>query len=543
MSADTLEADVRACKGLVIDASAASRNLLSNMLKDFGITDVEHADKLADARQMLARGRYDIVLCDYHFSSEATTSQELLDELRRERVLPYSTVVLMITSEASYAKVAEAAESALDGYLLKPHSAASLAERLMLARKRKKAMRDIYAALESQEYELAAQLCIDRFYQKQEYWLNAARIGAEVLLRLGRPAQARELFEAIQTSQPLPWAKLGVARAQIDAGQPRPALRTLESLLAERPTYADAFDVKARAELEEGELDAALLTCRQAVELTPQSMPRLQKLGTLAFYMGEVDIASRALEQSYALGVNSKLFDFQSLVLMAQIHATRNRLSGVQMCMDSLAQAARIHPQSVRIARLLRCTRALESMLRQRHADATQKITELANEARLPDFDFEAACNLMSLLGRLAATRAPLREAEEWLIPLAERFCVSRAACELLAQSAQPDGQHMRNVRDAHTAVGEMARHAMQYALQGEPTETVKQLLRDGSRTLNAKLLELADLVIKRYGEAIEEREHLSELTAELRDQYCRQGTHVKLGPAIGREPGGLRLP
>lgn len=42
-----------------------------------------------------------------------------MDDLRLSRLLPLSTVVVMIYGEAGYCKVAEAAEAALDAYLVK----------------------------------------------------------------------------------------------------------------------------------------------------------------------------------------------------------------------------------------------------------------------------------------------------------------------------------------------------------------------------------------------------------------------------------------
>ena len=61
-------------------------------------------------------------------------------------LLPYTTVFLMISGEASYDKVAEAAESALDGYLLKPYTASALGERLKQARHRKRELGAIFGA-------------------------------------------------------------------------------------------------------------------------------------------------------------------------------------------------------------------------------------------------------------------------------------------------------------------------------------------------------------------------------------------------------------
>ena len=91
--------------------------------------------------KLVSRGKAkkaDFVLCEQNFNDDsAYTGQNLLDDLRRAQLLPYSTVFIMVTGEATYSKVAEAAESSLDGYLLKPHKPSVLLERLLQAQRRK----------------------------------------------------------------------------------------------------------------------------------------------------------------------------------------------------------------------------------------------------------------------------------------------------------------------------------------------------------------------------------------------------------------------
>ncbi len=144
---------------------------------------------MRDARNRLEHTVFDYVLCEQYFTESNHSGQTLLDDLRRAQLLPFSTVFFMVTAEASYAAVAEAAESALDGYLLKPFTPSTLFERLSLARLRKVHLKPIFDAIEQEDFETAAALCTERFEARQPYWLYAARIGTELLLRLGRHAQ------------------------------------------------------------------------------------------------------------------------------------------------------------------------------------------------------------------------------------------------------------------------------------------------------------------------------------------------------------------
>ena len=70
----------------------------------------------------------------------------------------------------------------------------------------------------------------------------------------------------------MPWARLGIARAQLEGGHSAPARRTLESLLSENPTFADAYDVMGRAQLQAARPDL------QFVELRGNIHTRLGKV-------------------------------------------------------------------------------------------------------------------------------------------------------------------------------------------------------------------------------------------------------------------------
>ena len=248
----------------------------------------------------------------------------------------------MVTAEASYAAVAEAAESALDGYLLKPFTPSTLFERLSLARLRKVHLKPIFDAIEQEDFETAAALCTERFEARQPYWLYAARIGTELLLRLGRHAQARTLFEAVIAARALPWAGAWHARRSSQARRRGPS-PPLQGLLGEDASFADAYDVLGRAQVELGQFAEAIETYRTASELTPDSVVRLQKLGMMSYYMGERATATRVLSRAAMLGLDSKLFDCQSLVLLTFAYFADNDRKGIERCMADFARLLERH--------------------------------------------------------------------------------------------------------------------------------------------------------------------------------------------------------
>lgn len=536
-----LDPDIADCRALVIDGNPTSRSALVGMLRDWGVGTVAQASRPLDARKILEERVFDIVLCEHHFDGSVMGGQDLLDDLRRSQLLPFSTVFVMVTGEASYAKVAEAAESALDSYLLKPHNATSLGERLTQARRRKRVLRDIFEAIEARQYEQAALLCVKRFSERGEYWLYAARVGAELLLRLGRHDAARRMFEAVREARALPWAKLGIARAEVEGGATEQARRTLESLISGNPSYADAYDVMGRVQVEQGDLEGALETYRRASELTPASVMRLQKQGMLAFYAGEFAEAERALDRAVSTGISSKMFDLETLVLLALLKFDSGDLRGMLRALDNLAHAGERHPESSRIQRFLRLGEILRSVADRQIARAVQQVKAAAATLREEEYDFEAASNFIALLARLARTEVQLPDAEIWVGQVALRFCVSKAGTDLLCAAAFGHDVYQQVVRDAHVRIGTMAEQAMTHSVRGSPTVAVQTLLRQSEETLNAKLLELAGLVLQRHRERIELYEPMSQRVEALRERYCSKGTRVSLAE-VGRQAGALAL-
>ena len=534
--------DLRDCKALIIDTNQTSRSILRSMLADLGLMDIKQASRVSEARRALETRTFDVVLCDYHFDDCGMTGADLLDDLRRAQLLPFSTVFVMVTSEASYVKVAEAAESALDCYLLKPHTANALAQRLHLARHRKVVLGPIFEAIEAEDFSTAARLCLQRFHDRGEYWVYAARIGGELLLRLNMHDEAKRLFNAIDEAKALPWARLGIGRAQLDGGQALPARHTLESLIADQPTFVDAYDVMGRAQLQAGQFEQALATYKKAADATPASIARLQKVGMLAFYANQPEEASRALERATSLGVSSKMYDYQSLVLLAQIRFDEKDPKGVQRCLSNINHVCEKHPGSARLSRMQDLIQVLSLMLDRKVSDVVGKVKEMVAGAQRPDFDFEAAGNLLSLLVRLRLNELQLPDAEDWVTKTSLRFCTSKASTDMLAMTVQIHPPYAELVQEAYKTILEMAEKALAHVRASNPNMALKVLLTMGSQTSNAKLLDLADMLVSRHKKDIADSEVLGSVLQEMRSKFCRFNTHVQLGAGTGREAGSLKL-
>ena len=534
--------DMVNCRALVIDANPTARSIQAAQLRDLGVGTIVQCGRVQDARRQLEAREFDIVLCEQDFNGGNYSGQDLLNDLRRAQLLPFSTVFVMVTSEASYAAVAEAAESALDSYLLKPHTARALALRIQQARQRKKVLKDIFIAIDDAQFDLAAQLCVRRFEVKGAYWLYAARIGAELLLRVGQHDQARVLYEAVIATQALPWARLGVARAQIESGSGPAGKRTLESLISDQPGFADAYDVMGRVQVDQGQFAEALATYRTATQLTPGSITRLQRQGMLAFYLGETDEAKKALERATLMGISSKMFDFQTIVLLAVTRFTDRDSKGLQRCLDNMNHALEKAPKSVRLQRFASVIAIFNLMLQRQVGQVVAEVRAMAKDIKEGNFDFEAASNMAAMLAHLTAAELQLDAAEGWIDTLALRFCTTRSLSELLARAGQAHEPYATRIREQHNAVTALAEQAMSHSLAGEPRAAAKALLSAGARTMNAKLIDMARMVLQRHAEKIPDAADLLGMADELKQRYAGGPPVAPLVADNGRQSGGLVL-
>lgn len=527
-----LDAEITSASALVIDCNSASRGALVNVLRDCGVAEVCQSRTPQDARRLLEHRRFHIVVCDYHFEGEAVSGQDLIDDLRLAHILPLSTVVVMISAEAGHAKVAEAAEAALDAYLIKPHTADALRQRLLESRSRKRALRDVVALIEKEAFVEAAEMCQLRFETRGPAWVQAARVGAELWLRLGKPHAAQRMFDAILEIGAVPWARLGVARSQHDRGNTSQARRSLESLLCEQPGYSDAYDVMARVLLDQGLPDEALKASREALSLTPGSVARLVKHGLLAFFFGEAAEAGDALARAARFGLHSKVFDLQGLVLLAFVQFDKGDLRGLAQSWRSMTSARSHRLGSDRLRRFDCVISAMKYLLERQVTDAVAQARALLKEGREPTFEFEAACNLLFLLSRLLSREVRLDDADHDVLLLAQRFAVSHTTCELLIKSLGKEMALASVVRVAYVGICADAEEAVSSSLQGMPGKAAAALLARAETTLNAKLMDLAIHTMDRHAAHIEGVVEMRARAQALHERYRSYGTQIQLAAA-----------
>jgi two-component system chemotaxis response regulator CheY len=114
-------------KILVVDDFSTMRRIIKNLLRDLGFTQIAEADDGTTALPMLKAGDFDLLITDWNMPG--MTGIDLLKAVRADEKLA-KLPVLMVTAEARREQIIAAAQAGVNGYIIKPFTAATLKEKL-----------------------------------------------------------------------------------------------------------------------------------------------------------------------------------------------------------------------------------------------------------------------------------------------------------------------------------------------------------------------------------------------------------------------------
>ena len=114
-------------KILVVDDFSTMRRIIKNLLRDLSFTNTVEADDGLTALPILKSGGIDFLVTDWNMPG--MTGIELLEAVRADEKLK-GLPVLMLTAEAKRDQIVEAAQLGVNGYVVKPFTAAALKEKI-----------------------------------------------------------------------------------------------------------------------------------------------------------------------------------------------------------------------------------------------------------------------------------------------------------------------------------------------------------------------------------------------------------------------------
>ena len=114
-------------KILIVDDFSTMRRIIKNLLRDLGFNNTTEADDGLTALPILTAGGIDFLVTDWNMPG--MQGIDLLKTVRADEELS-KLPVLMVTAETKREQIIAAAQAGVNGYIVKPFTAATLKDKI-----------------------------------------------------------------------------------------------------------------------------------------------------------------------------------------------------------------------------------------------------------------------------------------------------------------------------------------------------------------------------------------------------------------------------
>lgn len=281
-------------KALIIDDMPDMRSQLQMSLSSLGFDKLHVASNIKDAMEKIDVTRYDVILCDYNLGNN-TNGQQFLEYLRTHNKLARNCIFIIITAENSYESVVAAAECMPDDYLLKPFTAGQFLTRFERLLERQEEFKLIDQAHDNNNGHKLIAECNKILALKNKYYIDVCKIKAAALMRIEHVEDAIQLYSEVLQLRDLPWAQLGLARAQAKLGNMQLSEEISQKLIQTHPQFVANYDFSSEILMQDNKSEQALQVLKDATAQSPGNMSRTRHLSALALANGEFELAESVM--------------------------------------------------------------------------------------------------------------------------------------------------------------------------------------------------------------------------------------------------------
>ena len=330
-------------EALIIDDLPGMRSSMRATLSSLGI---ESCDQTGTAREAVDKMRakfYDIIICDYYLG-DATDGQQILEMVRRNRIISRKTLFIIVTAERTQDRVVSAADFLPDDYLVKPFTADTLGKRAMSLLEKREYFQDVYAALDEDKHDWAINRLVPLCANKNKYWIDAVRLMGSSLIQVGRYADAISVFEEILKLKEIPWAVMGKVKGLKGLGRVVEARQLLSALLQQHTEYLAGYDMLATLCAEAGDAGEAQKQVEKALAIVP-AMHRQKRAGRLALENGDIDKAQQYLSEVVERGKYSFFKEPEDYTLLSHLHIEKGDTEQARSVLDMVEKRFAATPE------------------------------------------------------------------------------------------------------------------------------------------------------------------------------------------------------
>ncbi|MEI7446363.1 MAG: response regulator [Burkholderiales bacterium] len=386
---------LKGLRALVIDDLREMRSMLRNTLLEAQIKDVVVAPDARAAVEAIRAAPFNLILSDYDLGI-GTDGQQLLEYLRREKLMPPGGLFFVISGDATIDRVASAAEMLPDGYLIKPVQTEQLLARIEEAIARHVELRPMYEAVHAGRWAEALVQCERLEKGGSRHRVELLRHAGMCQVALARWDDAMVTYRrALQVRSSMTWARIGLARCELAMGELEAARTRLQQILVERPYHAGAYDLMLELLERTGDVPGALAVAARAAERIPSAV-RHRRLAESAYLADDLETADEALTKLMRQTAQALTRESRNGALLAQVALARGE---PQRAMKLIEREVEAQPTDAR-------TKALAAAIE------VQAYTALSDHARAR----ESARVLADSLGVKADPRTRLLMAKAALV-------------------------------------------------------------------------------------------------------------------------------
>jgi tetratricopeptide (TPR) repeat protein len=501
---------------LVIEDSPTMRAWLRTALADAGGKRIDQSDTYFDAlNRIRQKGGYDIVLCDY-ILSDTRDGQQLLEEVRRSRLLPQATLWIMITGEQKYEQVFSAAELAPDDYLIKPITPAILMDRIQRAWDRRSTLKAATQLFDGERYAEALEVCEKMTESRARFAIGFRRIAGECMLALERYRDAHDHYEAILEEFPrLPWAKLGKGRAFFHMDRHDETQEILEDLVANNPDFLQAHDLLAKVHEQNGRLEEARDLLKLVLQKNPKALHRHREVVRVATATGDIDSAIEAFALMHQHGKGSTFIrpgdfcEYANLLMGSGSKAARERLDNLSANIRDFHKA---DPEFQFARQMVNYSIAKAVGKKDEAKQAYAQMREMMEHSKLDDTVIDTS-EYMAML-TAAAEMGDEKAVEECAYALYSDHLGNTSMIERINATMKEAGMQGLATKLREKATEELRNlnvAAVNLAKHGKYQEAIEEFLRlaDTNRSV-AVYLNAATAIIKLYHEISQDRARIA---------------------------------
>lgn len=258
--------DIKEMTFLVVEDAYNMRRSMKSMLRHLGAANIIECEDGEAAWKILNSSEVDFIVCDWNMPR--LPGLELLRRVRDSaefRDIPF----LMMTAEVSEARIVQAAETEVDGYIIKPFMAKTLEEKIQKILKNK---------------------------EKPSEFDTHMKRGLNMMESAMYDTAAEEFEEALNLRPDSARARQALGEVYMKKGDMREAERWLAEAARANPQYIRVYESLAQLCSETGREDSALDFLERACEISPNNAQRQLKLGKLYKRMGEDEKADNAFQ-------------------------------------------------------------------------------------------------------------------------------------------------------------------------------------------------------------------------------------------------------